>query len=127
MVDDIGTAISFVIFPYCFLIHVNMLYFQMQVATGRYHTLLVHDSSVYSCGSSLCGVLGHGQDTTQCTAFSRLSFPSLSRVINISASHNHAAFITESGEVFDALSIEPSNSFFCITIFPCLAALINIF
>ncbi|CAL5065688.1 unnamed protein product [Urochloa decumbens] len=72
----------------------------MQVATGRYHTLLVHDSSVYSCGSSLCGVLGHGPDTTQCAAFSRVSFPSLSRVINISASHNHAAFVTESGEVF---------------------------
>ncbi|WVZ63030.1 hypothetical protein U9M48_012706, partial [Paspalum notatum var. saurae] len=59
----------------------------MQVATGRYHTLLVHDSSVYSCGSSLCGVLGHGPDTTQCVAFSRVTFPSLSRVINISASH----------------------------------------
>jgi len=77
--------------------------FQMQVATGRYHTLLVHDSSLYSCGSSLCGVLGHGPDTTQCAAFSRVSFPSLSRVINISASHNHAAFVTESGEVIDAL------------------------
>ncbi|EEE67116.1 hypothetical protein OsJ_24138 [Oryza sativa Japonica Group] len=72
----------------------------MQVATGRYHTLLVHDSSVYSCGSSLCGVLGHGPDTTQCAAFSRVPFPSLSRVVNISASHNHAAFVTELGEVF---------------------------
>ncbi|KAF7000934.1 hypothetical protein CFC21_029481 [Triticum aestivum] len=72
----------------------------MQVATGRYHTLLVHDSSVYSCGSSLCGVLGHGPDTTQCVAFSRVSFPSLARVVNISAFHNHAAFVTESGEVF---------------------------
>ncbi|KAM3365928.1 hypothetical protein ACQJBY_015492 [Aegilops geniculata] len=72
----------------------------MQVATGRYHTLLVHDSSVYSCGSSLCGVLGHGPDTTQCVAFSRVSFPSLVRVVNISAFHNHAAFVTESGEVF---------------------------
>uniref|UniRef100_M8CWF7 Uncharacterized protein n=1 Tax=Aegilops tauschii TaxID=37682 RepID=M8CWF7_AEGTA len=73
---------------------------EMQVATGRYHTLLVHDSSVYSCGSSLCGVLGHGPDTTQCVAFSRVSFPSLARVVNISAFHNHAAFVTESGEVF---------------------------
>ena len=75
----------------------------MQVATGRYHTLLVHDSSVYSCGSSLCGVLGHGPDTTQCVAFSRVSFPSLARVVNISAFHNHAAFVTESGEVIDVL------------------------
>jgi alpha-tubulin suppressor-like RCC1 family protein len=75
----------------------------MQVATGRYHTLLVHDSSVYSCGSSLCGVLGHGPDTTQCVAFSQVSFPSLARVVNISAFHNHAAFVTESGEVIDTL------------------------
>ncbi|KAH8518592.1 hypothetical protein H0E87_000442 [Populus deltoides] len=39
----------------------------MQVTTGRYHTLLIRDSSVYSCGSSLCGVLGHGAETTQCS------------------------------------------------------------
>ncbi|WOL06044.1 ultraviolet-B receptor UVR8 [Canna indica] len=82
---------------------------KMQVATGRYHTLLIHDSSVYSCGSSLCGVLGHGQSTTQCTAFSRISFPSLSHVIHISASHNHAAFVTQSGEVFTC----GDNSSFC--------------
>ncbi|XP_072985908.1 ultraviolet-B receptor UVR8-like [Typha latifolia] len=81
----------------------------MQVATGRYHTLLVHDSSVYSCGSSLCGVLGHGQDTTQCAAFSLVNFPSLSRVMHISASHNHAAFVMESGEVFTC----GDNSSFC--------------
>ncbi|KAH0465637.1 hypothetical protein IEQ34_005740 [Dendrobium chrysotoxum] len=81
----------------------------MQVATGRYHTLLIHDSSVYSCGSSLCGVLGHGQDTTQCVAFSRINIPSLSRVIHISASHNHAAFAMESGEVFTC----GDNSLFC--------------
>ncbi|RRT46623.1 hypothetical protein B296_00052650 [Ensete ventricosum] len=82
---------------------------QMQVTTGRYHTLLVHNSSVYSCGSNLCGVLGHGQDTTQCAAFSRINFPSLSHVIHISASHNHAAFITLSGEVFTC----GDNSSFC--------------
>ncbi|XP_009398507.2 ultraviolet-B receptor UVR8 [Musa acuminata AAA Group] len=81
----------------------------MQVTTGRYHTLLVHNSSVYSCGSNLCGVLGHGQDTTQCAAFSRINFPSLSHVIHISASHNHAAFITQSGEVFTC----GDNSSFC--------------
>ncbi|KAL0362702.1 UNVERIFIED_CONTAM: Ultraviolet-B receptor UVR8 [Sesamum calycinum] len=38
----------------------------MQIKSGRYHTLLINDSGVYSCGSSLCGVLGHGQETTQC-------------------------------------------------------------
>lgn len=73
----------------------------MQVAAGRYHTLLIHDSSIYSCGSSLCGVLGHGQDITQCAAFMPINFPSLSRVVHVSASHNHAAFVVESGEVLN--------------------------
>ncbi|CAD5170601.1 unnamed protein product [Musa acuminata subsp. malaccensis] len=82
----------------------------MQVTTGRYHTLLIHDSSVYSCGSSLCGVLGHGQDTTQCAAFSRINFPSVSHVIHISASHNHAAFVTQTGEVVFTCG---DNSSFC--------------
>lgn len=82
----------------------------MQVATGRYHTaLLIHDSSVYSCGSSICGVLGHGQGTTQCVTFSRVNIPSLSRVIHVSASHNHAAFVMQSGEVFTC----GDNSSFC--------------
>ncbi|XP_020263681.1 ultraviolet-B receptor UVR8-like [Asparagus officinalis] len=81
----------------------------VQVNTGRYHTLLIHDSSVYSCGSSLCGVLGHGQYTTQCAAFTRINFPSMSRVIHISASHNHAAFVMENGEVFTC----GDNSSFC--------------
>lgn len=94
MLEDISNLVSYI----C----EHAVCFQMQVATGRYHTLLVHDSSVYSCGSSLCGVLGHGPDTTQCAAFSRVPFPSLSRVVNISASHNHAAFVTELGEVIDA-------------------------
>lgn len=79
----------------------------MQVTTGRYHTLLLHDSSVYSCGSSLCGVLGHGQDTTQCVAFSRIT--TLSCVMHMSASHNHAAFVMQSGEVFTC----GDNSSFC--------------
>ncbi|KAG6474886.1 ultraviolet-B receptor UVR8-like [Zingiber officinale] len=81
----------------------------IQVTTGKYHTLVLHDSSVFSCGSSLCGVLGHGQNTTQCTAFSRINFPSFSPVIHISASHNHAAFVTQSGEVFTC----GDNSSFC--------------
>lgn len=71
----------------------------MQITTGRYHTLLINNSSVYSCGSSLCGVLGHGPETTQCVAFTRINFPSLVHVIQVSASQNHAAFVTESGEV----------------------------
>jgi hypothetical protein len=116
--SDISKSFSYTFYhPLCF---------QMQVATGRYHTLLAHDSSVYSCGSSLCGVLGHGPDTTQCAAFSRVSFPSLSHVISISASHNHAAFITELGEVIDALQwklIIP----IVVLLFPlCLAPITNL-
>lgn len=81
----------------------------MQIKSGRYHTLLIIDSDVYSCGSSLCGVLGHGPETTQCVAFSRISFPCSTPVIQVSASHNHAAFVTQSGEVFTC----GDNSSFC--------------
>ncbi|XP_065862126.1 ultraviolet-B receptor UVR8 [Euphorbia lathyris] len=81
----------------------------MQITTGRHHTLLISNSSVYSCGSSYCGVLGHGPETTQCVAFTKISFPSLARVIQVSASHNHAAFVLESGEVFTS----GDNSSFC--------------
>lgn len=81
----------------------------MQIRTGRYHTLLVNGSAVYSCGSSLCGVLGHGPETTQCVAFTRISFPSLAQVTQVSASHNHAAFVMQSGEVFTC----GDNSSFC--------------
>lgn len=81
----------------------------MQIKSGRYHTLLVSGSSVYSCGSSLCGVLGHGSETTQCVAFTRISFPSLAQVTQVSASHNHAAFVMQTGEVFTC----GDNSSFC--------------
>ncbi|XP_068645480.1 ultraviolet-B receptor UVR8 isoform X1 [Aristolochia californica] len=82
---------------------------QMQITTGRYHTLLIHDSEVYSCGSSICGALGHGPDNTRCDNFSLVKFPSLSRVVHVSASHNHAAFVMQSGEVFTC----GDNSSFC--------------
>ncbi|KAI4322918.1 hypothetical protein L6164_022568 [Bauhinia variegata] len=72
----------------------------MQITTGKYHTFLISNSSVYSCGSGLCGVLGHGPDTTQCVALTRIMLPPLARVIHVSASHNHAAFVMQSGEVF---------------------------
>lgn len=74
-------------------------HWQMQIKSGRYHTLLINDAAVYSCGSSLCGVLGHGPETTQCVEFTRISFPFPVQVIQVSASHNHAAFVTQSGEV----------------------------
>ncbi|KAJ3706535.1 hypothetical protein LUZ61_010240 [Rhynchospora tenuis] len=82
---------------------------KMQVDTGKYHTLLIHNSSLYSCGSNLCGVLGHGHHMTQCATFSRVNFPSLSPVVHVSASHNHAAFVTQSGEVFTC----GDNSSYC--------------
>ncbi|KAK8613930.1 hypothetical protein V6N13_122312 [Hibiscus sabdariffa] len=46
----------------------------------------------------LCGVLGHGPETTQCVAFTRINFPSPANVIQMSASQNHAAFVLQSGE-----------------------------
>lgn len=82
---------------------------KMQIKSGRYHTLLVNDLGVYSCGSSLCGVLGHGSETKQCVAFRQISFPCPAQVIQVSASYNHAAFVTQSGEVFTC----GDNSSFC--------------
>ncbi|KAJ7948629.1 Regulator of chromosome condensation (RCC1) family protein [Quillaja saponaria] len=81
----------------------------MQITTGKYHTFLTSNSSVYSCGSGLCGVLGHGPETTQCVAFTRIDFPPLTHVVQVSASHNHAAFVMQSGEVFTC----GDNSSFC--------------
>ncbi|KAK8996694.1 hypothetical protein V6N11_081959 [Hibiscus sabdariffa] len=57
----------------------------------------------------LCGVLGHGPETTQCVAFTRINFPSPANVIQMSASQNHAAFVLQSGEVFTC----GDNSSFC--------------
>ena len=47
----------------------------MQIATRRYHMLLISNGSLYSCGSSSCGVLGHGSKITQCVTFTRINFP----------------------------------------------------
>ncbi|KAF8083585.1 hypothetical protein N665_0765s0026 [Sinapis alba] len=71
----------------------------MQVTTGRYHTLLINNSKVYSCGSSLSGVLAHGPETTQCVAFTPVEFPLSSQVAQVSATQNHSAFVLQSGEV----------------------------
>ncbi|KAF3442129.1 hypothetical protein FNV43_RR16045 [Rhamnella rubrinervis] len=81
----------------------------MQITTGRFHTFLISNSSVYSCGSGLCGVLGHGPETTQCVTFTPINFPSVAYVIQVSASNNHAAFVMQSGEVFTC----GDNSSFC--------------
>ncbi|KAJ0264149.1 Uncharacterized protein HA466_0025520 [Hirschfeldia incana] len=71
----------------------------MQVTTGRYHTLLINNSKVYSCGSSLSGVLAHGPETTQCVAFTPVEFPFSAQVAQVSATQNHSAFVLQSGEV----------------------------
>ncbi|XP_044474081.1 ultraviolet-B receptor UVR8-like isoform X2 [Mangifera indica] len=81
----------------------------MQITTERYHTLLISNSSVYSCGSNLCGVLGHGPETTQCGALTRINFPYAAHVVQVSATQNHAAFVLQSGEVFTC----GDNSSYC--------------
>ncbi|KAI5411947.1 uncharacterized protein LOC127086369 isoform X1 [Lathyrus oleraceus] len=81
----------------------------MQITTGKYHTLAISNSSVYSCGSSLCGALGQGSETTQLPALAQIDFPPLARVAHVSASYNHAAFVMQSGEVFTC----GDNSYFC--------------
>ncbi|XP_058730808.1 uncharacterized protein LOC131602655 [Vicia villosa] len=81
----------------------------MQITIGKYHTLAISNSSVYSCGSSLCGALGQGSETTQLPALARISFPPLAHVTHVSASYNHAAFVMQSGEVYTC----GDNSYFC--------------
>lgn len=81
----------------------------VQVTTGKYHTLLVEDGSLYTCGSNICGVLGHGPEITQCGALTRVEFPLGLSVAQVSGSHNHAALVTQNGEVFTW----GDNSSFC--------------
>ncbi|KAJ7533995.1 hypothetical protein O6H91_13G074600 [Diphasiastrum complanatum] len=71
-----------------------------QVVTGKYHTLLLGNGQLFSCGSSQFGVLGHGPNLTQCTSLTAIQLPMVSRVICVSGSHHHVAFLTERGEVF---------------------------
>lgn len=60
---------------------------------------------LYSSGTNTSGVLGHGPETKQCVTFTPILFPFPSRVVQVSASHNHAAFVTEAGEVFQSLQM----------------------
>lgn len=103
----------------------------MQITTGKYHTLLISNSSVYSCGSGLCGVLGQGPETTQCVAFTRIDFPPLARVAHVSASFNHAAFVLQSGEVSGCLNLIKlaiwlmSKSLVCNKLYPSIALMLT--
>ncbi|XP_043715596.1 ultraviolet-B receptor UVR8-like [Telopea speciosissima] len=82
----------------------------MQITTGRYHTLLIKDSSVYCCGFNPYGVLAQGHGIPFCNALTQINFPISSiKVSHISASHNHAAFVMKSREVFTC----GSNSYSC--------------
>eukprot|EP00249_Psilotum_nudum_P011414 c23158_g1_i2 orf=819-2285(+) len=73
----------------------------IQVATGKYHTLIVHgNGELYSCGSSLSGVLGQGPENTQCRTIMPVEVPMGLPVTFVSGSHQHAAFVTKTGELF---------------------------
>lgn len=73
----------------------------IQIATGKFHTLLVHgDGLLYSCGSSLSGVLGQGHEHTQCRTAMPVEIPMALPVLHVSGSHQHAAFVTRCGQLF---------------------------
>lgn len=60
---------------------------------------LTNNSKVYSCGSSLSGVLAHGPETNLCVAFTSIEFPFSAQVAQVSATQNHSSFVLQSGEV----------------------------
>ncbi|KAJ4961257.1 hypothetical protein NE237_021167 [Protea cynaroides] len=73
----------------------------MKVTTGRYHTILIKDSTVYCCGYNPFGALALGPGITLCGALTQINFPTSSTTVShISSSYNHAAFLMQSGEVF---------------------------
>ncbi|KAK9006067.1 hypothetical protein V6N11_035116 [Hibiscus sabdariffa] len=82
------------VYPTKFRSLVDLAAFQLCTTNGIYIGM--------SCSNQreaiLCGVLGHGPETTQCVAFTRINFPSPANVIQMSASQNHAAFVLQSGE-----------------------------
>ncbi|KAG0562187.1 hypothetical protein KC19_9G125100 [Ceratodon purpureus] len=66
-------------------------------AAGKYHTLLVNEKGeLYACGKVL------GQDSVlNLQTPTLISLPAtVRRIVQISASHNHAAFITDIGKVY---------------------------
>ena len=71
------------------------------MAAGSEHTLMVNGKGeLYACGKG-GAVLGQGQASTTTVEIPRLiSLPSTAtRVVQISASFEHAAFVIETGQV----------------------------
>ncbi|KAJ4870468.1 hypothetical protein Rs2_47921 [Raphanus sativus] len=71
---------------------------------------LTNNSKVYSCGSSLSGVLAHGPETNLCVAFTSIEFPFSAQVAQVSATQNHSSFVLQSGEV---LTCRDNSLHFC--------------
>uniref|UniRef100_A0A7I4D5J0 RCC1-like domain-containing protein n=1 Tax=Physcomitrium patens TaxID=3218 RepID=A0A7I4D5J0_PHYPA len=71
------------------------------VAAGRYHTLLVdRKGELYACGTG-GSVLGQNPAVSNLQRPASIPLPAAAtRIVQISANFNHAAFVTESGQVY---------------------------
>uniref|UniRef100_A0A3B3TIB6 HECT and RLD domain containing E3 ubiquitin protein ligase 3 n=1 Tax=Poecilia latipinna TaxID=48699 RepID=A0A3B3TIB6_9TELE len=69
-----------------------------EVACGGQHTLfLLHDGSVYTCGSNCCGQLGHNRDGTSPELVGALD---TQKITMVSCGWAHSMAINEQGQVF---------------------------
>uniref|UniRef100_A0A3Q2DP84 HECT and RLD domain containing E3 ubiquitin protein ligase 3 n=1 Tax=Cyprinodon variegatus TaxID=28743 RepID=A0A3Q2DP84_CYPVA len=69
-----------------------------EVACGGQHTLfLLHDGSVYTCGSNSCGQLGHNRDGTSPELVGALD---TQKITMVSCGRTHSMAINEQGQVF---------------------------
>uniref|UniRef100_A0A3B3XBU6 HECT domain-containing protein n=1 Tax=Poecilia mexicana TaxID=48701 RepID=A0A3B3XBU6_9TELE len=69
-----------------------------EVACGGQHTLfLLHDGSVYTCGSNCCGQLGHNRDGTSPELVGALD---TQKITMVSCGRAHSMAINEQGQVF---------------------------
>ena len=74
---------------------------QVLTAGGKLHALIVNkQGELFACGKG-GAVLGQGQASTTTLETPRLIFlpAAASRIVQISASFEHAAFVTETGQV----------------------------
>ncbi|XP_029003793.1 probable E3 ubiquitin-protein ligase HERC3 isoform X2 [Betta splendens] len=69
-----------------------------EVACGRKHSVfLLHDGSVYTCGSNSCGQLGHDKPGTSPEIVSSLD---MQKITVVSSGRAHCMAINEQGQVF---------------------------
>uniref|UniRef100_A0A3P9MXY5 HECT and RLD domain containing E3 ubiquitin protein ligase 3 n=1 Tax=Poecilia reticulata TaxID=8081 RepID=A0A3P9MXY5_POERE len=69
-----------------------------EVACGGQHTLfLLHDGSIYTCGSNCCGQLGHNRDGTSPELVGALD---TQKITMVSCGRAHSMAINEQGQVF---------------------------